>query len=111
MVDESYDPHARMHESFPRADSGSQMAQNVVPIRPSIFHCEDARRLEARLRSLTRSVAVLQRPPAVRLDCYQTERILPLTIVELSIEIASDRSLPPIHVGEAHRCTQPQEGD
>jgi len=35
MVDESYDPHARMHESFPRADSGSQMAQNVVPIRPS----------------------------------------------------------------------------
>lgn len=24
MSDESYDPHARMHESFPRADSGSQ---------------------------------------------------------------------------------------
>lgn len=23
MVDESYDPHARMHESFPRVDSGS----------------------------------------------------------------------------------------
>lgn len=24
MTDESYDPHARIHESFPRADSGSQ---------------------------------------------------------------------------------------
>lgn len=29
--DESYDPHARMHESFPRVDSGStQMAGDVV---------------------------------------------------------------------------------
>lgn len=35
MTDESYDPHARMHESFPRADSGTQMADNVVQIRPS----------------------------------------------------------------------------
>lgn len=24
MTDESYDPHARMHDSFPRSDSGSQ---------------------------------------------------------------------------------------
>lgn len=36
MTDESYDPHARMHESFPRADSGSyEVADNVTPIRPS----------------------------------------------------------------------------
>jgi hypothetical protein len=33
MVDESYDPHARMHESFPRVDSGStKMAGDVIPI-------------------------------------------------------------------------------
>lgn len=40
-TDESYDPHARMHDSFPRADSGSenagggagvQMAGEVIPI-------------------------------------------------------------------------------
>lgn len=32
-TDESYDPHARMHESFPRADSGStQMAGDVIPL-------------------------------------------------------------------------------
>ena len=30
MTDESYDPHARMHESFPRVDSGTQMAGDVV---------------------------------------------------------------------------------
>lgn len=31
--DESYDPHARMHESFPRVDSGStQMAGDVLPM-------------------------------------------------------------------------------
>lgn len=34
--DESYDPHARMHESFPRVDSGStQMAGDVLPLRPN----------------------------------------------------------------------------
>lgn len=32
MVDESYDPHARMHESFPRVDSGTQMAGDVIPL-------------------------------------------------------------------------------
>lgn len=33
MVDESYDPHARMHESFPRVDSGStKMAGEVIPL-------------------------------------------------------------------------------
>jgi hypothetical protein len=31
-MDESYDPHARMHESFPRADSGTKMAGDVIPI-------------------------------------------------------------------------------
>lgn len=32
MTDESYDPHARMHESFPRADSGTKMAGDVIPL-------------------------------------------------------------------------------
>lgn len=33
-TDESYDPHARMHESFPRADSGStQVAGEVIPLK------------------------------------------------------------------------------
>lgn len=33
MTDESYDPHARMHESFPRVDSGStKMAGDVIPL-------------------------------------------------------------------------------
>jgi hypothetical protein len=32
MTDESYDPHARMHESFPRVDSGTKMAGDVIPL-------------------------------------------------------------------------------
>lgn len=32
--DESYDPHARMHDSFPRVDSGTQSASNDVPVLP-----------------------------------------------------------------------------
>lgn len=36
-TDESYDPHARMHESFPRSDSGStQMAGEVIELPQTI---------------------------------------------------------------------------
>lgn len=42
-TDESYDPHARMHESFPRSDSGTdkdgqtQMAGDVIEMPRTPF--------------------------------------------------------------------------
>ena len=72
-----------------------------------------ARRVEERMRDLARSIGLLYRPQAVRLDIYKMNRTIPLADIESLLVFASDHSLQRTthRRGEEHLGAGLEQGD